>query len=543
MKITTNTYKYLFFGIIAFYCLVLSQFGFENWDSGFIQGFSWRIINGEDVYQDFLYIRPPVSAYFHAMFMQVLPEEGQYFFMRIVGYLLFGLQVFFTVSGFDKLYNLKSINVDKWGVMILCFVISMHNFFPNPWFNNDGIFFASIAFYLMARFRNPNMIPLFFIALFCLLSAFTKQSFYFIPILFFAWVFIEYGIKRTFYLTLSLLILLGIFLAWITSITSLHRVLEQVSEHTRGSDLLRVGFETYIRCFHNKYILITVIVAPLLYSYFKNNKSFSVSLYLKYLSFTFFISTILAIPLIDFRLVTVIFFDAVLISFVYKVNFNWASLKHYFPVFVLLIIAWCVGLSLGYPYPILYSTGLILAYLYLMHDDLKVLNAKKYLKFIAVPIGIYVFLLNINSYREKDIWELNYSLETISPKLKYIKTNKETFEKMTELKMLVSKYGPNYITTPHIPLSHYLFDTRNPIPAEWLTSFEINYKTEAFLIETYKKPIYIFLEKSLLEGEALFLNPTEADKADFSLFSLTIYKDWKPIAETKYFYVYDSQRR
>jgi len=132
MKITSNLYKYLFFGIIAFYSFVLSQFGFENWDSGFIQGFSWRIINGEDVYQDFLYIRPPVSAYFHAIFMQILPDDGQYFFMRIIGYLLFGLQVFFTVSGFDKLYNLKSINVDKWGVTIICFVMSLHNFFTNP---------------------------------------------------------------------------------------------------------------------------------------------------------------------------------------------------------------------------------------------------------------------------------------------------------------------------------------------------------------------------------------------------------------------------
>ena len=50
----TSIYKFLFFLIVVFYCLVLSQFGFENFDTGYIPSFSWRIINGQSVYQDFM---------------------------------------------------------------------------------------------------------------------------------------------------------------------------------------------------------------------------------------------------------------------------------------------------------------------------------------------------------------------------------------------------------------------------------------------------------------------------------------------------------
>ena len=101
-------YKIIFFCVVLFYALIISQFGFENFDTGYLSSFSWRIVSGQDAYKDFIYKFPPVSIYFHAFFMKILPEIGQFYFFRILNYLFFAFQVFFTVSGFNNFYDLNT---------------------------------------------------------------------------------------------------------------------------------------------------------------------------------------------------------------------------------------------------------------------------------------------------------------------------------------------------------------------------------------------------------------------------------------------------
>ena len=133
----SNTYKYLFFLIVAFYCIILTQFGLENFDTGYIPSFSWRVINGQDIYQDFFYKGPPVTIYFHAFLMKILPETAQFFFIRVIVYLLFALQVYLCVSGFYAVYDLRKLKINKWAIMSVCFIISLLNFSPYPWPTTD----------------------------------------------------------------------------------------------------------------------------------------------------------------------------------------------------------------------------------------------------------------------------------------------------------------------------------------------------------------------------------------------------------------------
>ena len=118
----TLNYKIILFLIISFYCLILSQYGMETWDTGYMSSFAWRIVNGQNVYEDFIYKFPPVTIYVHAFFMKILPETGQFFYFRIIAYLSFLLQVYFFVSGTYLIYNIKKVN--KWGLIILCFLIN-----------------------------------------------------------------------------------------------------------------------------------------------------------------------------------------------------------------------------------------------------------------------------------------------------------------------------------------------------------------------------------------------------------------------------------
>jgi hypothetical protein len=177
MLLSGSVYKYLYFFIITFYCLILSQYGMETWDTGYISSFSWRIVNGQNIYEDFLYKFPPTTIYLHAFFMKILPEVGQFFYFRIIAYLCYALQVYFFVSAIYLLYDIKKVN--KWAIMIVCFLVSWMNFSPYPWPTTDGIFFASIAFWMVSKYKNLNFFHLFFIALFCFFIRFIKTIFLF----------------------------------------------------------------------------------------------------------------------------------------------------------------------------------------------------------------------------------------------------------------------------------------------------------------------------------------------------------------------------
>src|SRR5690606_11561673 len=114
-------------------------------------------------------------------------ETAQYFMVRAISYLMFGLQVWFAVAGVDRLYDLKSMSIQKWGLMTVCFMVSRHNFLPGPWFTTDGIFFAAASFYVMSGITHKVNLGLVTAAVLCLASSLCKQSFYFIPIIFSVW--------------------------------------------------------------------------------------------------------------------------------------------------------------------------------------------------------------------------------------------------------------------------------------------------------------------------------------------------------------------
>lgn len=532
------SYRNLFFIILAFYCLVLSQFGLENWDTGYIPSFSWRIINGQDVYQDFIYKGPPVTLYFHALFMKILPQEGQFFFIRIVSYLLFSLQVYFTVSGFDAIYNLKKTGLDKWALILICFIISAHNFGPFPWPTTDGLLFASIAFWLMPKNNLNIYFRLFFIALFSLVSALTKQSFYLIPILFTVWVFINYNLKKATLFALYLALLFAAFIYWITSITTINNFLEQTTNQTKFSDLIKTGFVYYIKCFRNKWILLAVFLFPLLNHFIATRKLQlpKISYYLRWLTCSFFTASLLFHFFDDQRYASVIFFNCCVVAVFYHYFEKKESVVFFAPVLVSLVIAWSTSISLGYHFTILFSTGMIMSFVVLYYKDLReILNSKYYFFLIAISVCLVSFTSNKTPYRESSITKLTYRLDSISPKLKYIKTDKDTYEQNLELKQLIQKYGSNFIVAPNTPMAHYIFNTQSKLPADWIISTEVLNKEDVFIKLASDKKNYIFVERTYIDGENLM-----GEVFTYSKVTLFIVNNFNRIDQTKHFVVYNS---
>jgi hypothetical protein len=527
-------YKYLFAFIVAFYCLVLSQFGFENFDTGYIPSFSWRIVNGESVYEDFIYKGPPVTLYFHALFMEILPETGQFFFIRIIAYLLFGLQVILFVCGFDNIYDLAKYRIDKWGMICVGFVISLLNFSPYPWPTTDGLLFAAIAFWLVSKSKSAGFLLLSAIALLTVLSALTKQSFYLVPGFFLFWIYIKYGLQKAVILLLLVLAFVALYLSFILSITDWNNFIHQTTGQTPLLYLYYTGIHNYIFVSVTWFAILILLFLAVFFAYRLTKKQkISISPLLKWISLALFAIAIGASFCGEVRFASRIGFDAALIGLGYA-SLARRNLPQLAPIMVAMGIAWSSSISLGYQYPILFATGIILCFMLLIGKNLNI-NSKLYF-WIAWPICLISFAYNYMPYRETDISTLKYSLENVSSKLKYIKTNKASFEKYSELKNLVSKYGENFIVAPNIPMANYLFNDQSELPADWIIETEIDNQQNRFIKLASDKKNYIFMEKSFLNHELYVQQKLE----DFSSISVFICNNFNLIDETKHFRIYNA---
>jgi hypothetical protein len=507
----------------------------ENLDSGYITSFAWRIVNGQAVYQDFICKFPPTTLYFHAFFMKILPENGQYFYFRIVYYLLFALQVYLAVSGANHFYDLAQSKVNKWAVMSVCFVISLLNFSPYPWTTTDGIFFATVAFYLISVFKAPSFFKLFLIALFCVLSALSKQSFYLIPIVFLILIFFQFGQKKAIIFGVNLVVIVAGFFLWILSITTFKNFASQITGELKFHNFFFVGIHNYV-FFPIKIVFISIVVSALVLYFVMKYTNLKSSFFLSKTKWISLFLIIVAMVLFLFRYTrwaAFISFDACIFGLIYAFYYQRNDFKHLMPIIVLLTIAWSASISNGYQTPILFETGIILIFVILMRTS--IINFHKAYLWIALPFCIVAFSFNAYPYHEANIFELNYPLSSISPKLRFIKTNKLNFEKFQELKSLIHKYGENFIVAPSSPMTNYLFNNQSELPADWLFQHEVNNQFDSILKICSNEKNFIFVEKSFLKHQDFNISAHR----DASEITHKIINEFTQIENTNHFIVYN----
>ena len=130
-------------------------------------------------------------------------------------------------------------------------------------------------------------------------------------------------------------------------------------------------------------------------------------------------------------------------------------------------------------------------------------------------------------YRDSERTELNYALGDVFPQLGFIKSDKDTYDELAELKELSLEYE-NFTVLPANTQAHYLTKTVNPIGIDWPLDVEINDEAHLLIEKLKEKKAMVFMEKRFL---------TEYQIASYTIKTL-IEKDWKLIKETKHFKVY-----
>ena len=525
-------YPFILFLVLAFYCLYIGRNGYEQWDSGFISGLSWRILNGELMYTDFIYTKPPVTPYFASIFMYLLPQEGQFYYIRCINLLLFAVQVSLTVFAIQNIYNLKKLNFNLWALITVGFIVSWLNFSPYPWYTQDGLLFASVALFIKSKYKGTAVLPLFFIAFFAMLSALSKQSFYLIPPLFVAWMFVDYGFKKALWFAGCLSFLLGIFILLVTRLTTLPQFLADITGQAHFHDLYYTCIYGYAHKNLKLYILIG-LVTILLGTDYKAIKETRFAVLFKWFIICQALAGVVLLAIGKAGLGSIIAFNSCATGLVYNYFILKKEFKYLFPLAAILVIAWSSSVSWGYPYPILYATGIMLTFIILMQDSLLSINPK-WLVLTGVVLCLLAISYNKKPYRQSNITQLTYNLGAVSPKLKYLMTDKKTFDEHYQLKQLVKKYGAPYIVTTAYSGAHYFFNDLNPISADWMLNSETSFRLDKMLAEAAASNGYIFLEKDFnLQG---------VDQKTFSSFSQYIKDNCTPLEKCTYFTVYDTKQ-
>lgn len=527
------TYAGLFVCVVIAYCIFLAPNGYEEWDTGFISGLAWRMVNGESIYADFIYTKPPVTPTLAALYLKILPQTGQFYFIRCINYTLFAIQTLLTVFAVNAVYPLKKAGINPWGLAIVGFAVSYLNISPYPWYTEDGLLFAAAALFAKTYPKKSGAGQLFLVALLALLSALSKQSFYPVPILFAIWILLENGRKPALIYAAWTVVLVGLFLYIIARITTLSNFFSMISGQTHLADLFMSGCYGYFEKNFLIYCIIAFIVVALSFIKRKDAPFIKVTTRIIYLQF---IAGIVLLFAGEAPRGSMIVFTACACAVLYNFFHLKKTINQLLLPAMLMAIGWCASISWGYPYPVFCSTGLILAFLLLMQWDIPVIR-KQYLTLVGFAVFAAGLAYNWTPYRQAPLPEVTSDMGTISPKLKYIKADKPTFDRFMELKGLVAKYGPNYIVTTNYPGAHYLFNTHNPLPADWMINSEYSFRLREMVAIASKSGAYIFLEKNY--------NPT-FDKErlkykNYSYFSQYIKDHGKPVEILPNFTVYNSR--
>ena len=147
VSIYKNPFTYVFYALVIFYILVYGPYGLEDGDNGTVFSISWSMYHGVFPYRDFVYIKPPMSPYFHSLPLYI-SEEFAYLFNRMFYYVQVFSYSLILAHLACKAFSIKRRDI-VYFIGIVGALISIHNYPPMPWNTIDGVFFSVIGIYFL----------------------------------------------------------------------------------------------------------------------------------------------------------------------------------------------------------------------------------------------------------------------------------------------------------------------------------------------------------------------------------------------------------
>lgn len=473
--------------------------GFCDTDQGFIAGYVWRMAQGEVPYSDFVYVRPPLTLYWHLFWQQLLPINSWLLGERLLFYVTMAASSLLGLLAWERATRRPYLPAQRYVLLALGFMIATHNFAPMAWHTTDGLLFGSAGlFLLLDEGKNPAKMALGLLLLFA--AAACKQAFYPMPLAGLVYIIINTNYKNLFIiLSINLLFLFIIyqilpfpFSAFIRATTAAATL----------SDAIQVGVIQYIKP-------LIIIALPLIGGHFISRwltKTTGRNWYRLYQwgGLAAFGLLLLWQPYQSWKTgeFSVPFYaagqSALLLALAVSIV-TYLSTKKIAP-FLLLALAWCSGISWGFHTPVLFAAPLVAgAWEWLERP----LAGKRMAGWLLVPAvaAIYGYCYQF-PYRDAPRKEMIYDLGEIFPPASGLRTGASNYSKSLELQQFVQAHPQQSFTVfPAWPAAHFLTNSRNPFPAEWEHNAEINFARDSaeLVAVLHNRTQWVLIERSKLE--------------------------------------------
>ncbi len=530
-------YWLLFLGIIFGYSSLYAPYGLENNDGGFILGLAYQFFLGNSLYDQIIYVRPPVSPILHS-FVYYPP-------FSYAPVLIDRIFFFAQIATYSALSALLAKRLFVWGsrftaiVATLIFIFSAHTFPPMGWHTVDGIFFSVIAIYILLVGVQNNLL-IFISAVFAILAAGTKQPYYLTPIILLMLSLAFWESRRAFYvLSFSFLFIVIVFFAILKQHNSVESFLGAISSQTNLKDLFSAGVMNYIKDISDSRSIIgawPIFIALCIGIYKKHRISSvlligSIFLFLAVIAQFYITETSWGEPLSVFDSVFIFTF---LGSFLMLVK---ARERKWFLVLAMHTVAWSASISWGYLTAILYAAPSVITLAYFLNSTWDVTpNIIRALSIVILPLALLVFYFGHQySYSLEGAVPRNsitQNMEDVSPALKLIKAPSEQFHLYKELLYLTSKiHDRPFIVLPNIPLVHMLAKASNPIGIDWPLNAEIGNQLQKIQSRMDSSVDYALIYSNASPS------PDNSDKFGSDI-TIYVIKNWQIIDKSEHFVIY-----
>jgi len=554
--VSAATFVATFFARALGLFLLNVWYAFHPTDQEFVLAYSWRIVNGEVPYRDFLYARTPLTPYLHAPELFV-PEGWAIQAGRLVYYaelaLTGALPTFWAARKLGVRATPRAL-----ALAAVFFLLAVHNFPPMPWPTVDALAFAvpAVTAFLFSLEGSPGRAT----ALRALASALValavlaKQTFAPLALLLVAYAAVE-SIRQRSWRPVLTSTAPGALIALVTAIAlaatgALDEFMHQVVEPARlresaampwSGDIVRGGLELYLSALHP-----TLIVAML--------AAFSLGWWRT------------AGPLSGRAgaLVVLVAFAALVPGLAVD---TWSAGRQLWWILVALLLgelhsrerddrraalalgailatAWCASLSFAYVTPLL---GLAAVGVFAERALARVAwpSLSIAVTFTTAFVVAAVLWLNVERpYRDLPRGGQTEDLGEIYPRYGRLYTNAANADRMDELRSLIEGHalagGHEYLVVPDHPLIHYLSGTRAPLSLDWIQPQEYLGRGDRLLGELHtRKPVVIIQrEPSPAIGPSSVPPAPCGEPPDRQEIVVTVAATWTLIAEGRYFCVY-----
>lgn len=489
-------WKFLFFSIIVGYCLFYAPFGVNETDGGFLTGLAWQVLNGKVLYQDIIYVRPPLSVWLRALELQFLPEYFAVLGERWIFYIKLAMYSWLAAA-------ILVPGERRWQLAALGFVVSAHCYPPMAWHTVDGILFAVLAAFFIFR-RNESS---YFgycaggLSLFCTLLC--KQSFYPLLPLFTLVLLLENegrwkGIASFFG---GFALGTTLFFTYLVQNNIFEGFLQMTSAAASGGQAFQHGVLDYFRITPELALPGIFLLTPVVWWFWKGKNSklaetawslWLLALVLSYASVTW-LRQDHTVPFAQSRamfwVAAVLFLSQGSRSRVHRTSL------------LLLGISWCASVSWGYNLPILFATPWVWAGMEItrMLQASNTKNQKSFLKNALTMLVMLLLAFRIGHefvYRDGRRNQMTEPMGVIFPKLSGVYSDRETSGLYQDLKQLAEQYGSNFKVLPAFSQANFLTNTSPPLPLDWVVNRETNSNNNLIVNELKEKGPVIFIQKS-----------------------------------------------